>query len=90
MKNQDPIEYNINVAALYDTLMLAMHSSLWEWLDGNQLFFWSWSSLCMKEASDGARAFHLYFSLSKLRFYSPPIKEKWIQKLDIEKLRSLI
>ena len=74
-KNQDPIEYNINVVALYDALTRAMHYSWWEWLDGSQLFFWSWPSIWMKEDRYGAHTFNLYFTLPKLRLYFPPIKK---------------
>ena len=49
-------------------------------------FLWNRHSIWMNEAIDGARAFHLYFPLPKLRFYSPPIKEEWIQQLDIDNL----
>ena len=73
-KNQDPIEYNINVVALYDALTRAMHYSWWEWLDGSRLFLWRWPLLWMKVSRYGARAFHLYFTPPNLRFYSSTIK----------------
>ena len=75
LKNQDLIEYDISVATLYDDLTRAMHSSWWEWLDGSQLFFWSWPSIWMKEDRYGAHTFNLYFTLPKLRLYFPPIKK---------------
>ena len=74
LKNQDPIEYDINVAAFYDALTQAMHSSWWEWLYGSWLYLWRCTYIWMREARDGARAFHLYFPPPKLRLYSPPIK----------------
>ena len=88
-KNKDPIEYDINVATLYDALTRSMHSSWWEWLDGIRFFFYHWPSLWMKEARYGAREFHIYLPPPKLRLYYPPIKKEWIQQLDIEKFRSL-
>ena len=90
LKNQYPIEYDINVADLYDTLTRAMHYSWWGWLDASWLFFCPLPSLWMKEARYGARAFYLYFPPPKLRFYSPTIKEECILQLDVDKLRSLI
>ena len=90
LKNQYPIDYGINVAALYDALMRAVNYSWWGWLYGIRLFFWRWPYIWMKESIDGARAFHIYFPPPKLRFYSPPIKEERIWQLDIEKLFSLI
>ena len=74
LKNQDPIEYDINVAAFYDALTQAMHSSWKEWSYGSWFFFLRWPSLLTRESRDGSRVLHIYFPLPKLRFYSPPIK----------------
>ena len=74
LKNKYPIEYNINVAVLYDALKQAMHSSWREWSYGSRFFFWRWPSLLTRESRDGYRVLHIYFPLPKLRFYSPPIK----------------
>ena len=80
LKIKDPIEYNTNVADLYDDLTRAMQFSWWKWLYGSWLFFWYCPSIRMNEARDDACAFYLYFPLPKLILYSPPIKEERIKK----------
>ena len=78
MKNKYPIDYDINVTAMYDALTQAMNSSWWEWLYWIRLFFWSWPSLWINEARDDACAFHIYFPPHKPKFHSLLIKEEWI------------
>jgi hypothetical protein len=38
-------EYEVNIAAIYEALTHAFHSSWWEWLDGSRLLFWRWPSI---------------------------------------------
>ena len=47
LKNEYPIEYYINVDALYDSLTLALYYYWREWLDESR-FLWSWPFLWMK------------------------------------------